>query len=301
MAVTQADWRVLEEVVWARVPGTRLLRGKNEVNWLELVWLGKTESTQKHLCGDEHGVRKFRTNRRQHESARWRRELVDRLTGEPFNPKPHSATVMDGGKLPVDLQWSERYSPNVNIDEAPKDEVPEVPGPAATQKRWYVTEALVNEYGRTMGCPRCSSGIDIHNARCRGRIEEILLRQSRMKWKQEEEPRGGQTTTKLVPMESEKPTGPATQHRGSTTTGLISCDAGEHCLVSLRAGNKRQRWRTEMKSLQSSLGTGESRFDFICGLDNERHGDSREDSGTVWFAFALGEIVVEEDLCCYMG
>ena len=27
----------------------------------------------------------------------------------------------------------------------------------------------------------------------------------------------------------------------TTTTGLISCDAGEHCVVSLRAGNKRQR------------------------------------------------------------
>ena len=38
----------------------------------------------------------------------------------------------------------------------------------------------------------------------------------------------------------------------TTTTGLISCDAGEHWLVSLRAGNKRQRWRTEVESLQSS-------------------------------------------------
>ena len=27
----------------------------------------------------------------------------------------------------------------------------------------------------------------------------------------------------------------------TTTTGLISCDVGEHCLVSLRAANKRQR------------------------------------------------------------
>ena len=27
----------------------------------------------------------------------------------------------------------------------------------------------------------------------------------------------------------------------TTTTGLISCDAGEHCLDSLRAGNERQR------------------------------------------------------------
>ena len=44
--------------------------------------------------------------------------------------------------------------------------------------------------------------------------------------------------------------------RLQTTTGLISCDAGEHWLVSLRAGNKRQRWRTEMESLQSSSSRG---------------------------------------------
>ena len=47
-------------------------------------------------------------------------------------------------------------------------------------------------------------------------------------------------------------------------------------------------------------GAGASLFDFICGLDNERHGDSREDSGTMWFAFALGEIVVGDDVRCYM-
>ena len=58
----------------ADLPGSRLLRGKYEVNWLELVWLGKTENTEEHLCGNEHGVRKFRTIRRQPESARWRRE-----------------------------------------------------------------------------------------------------------------------------------------------------------------------------------------------------------------------------------
>ena len=74
--------------------------------------------------------------------------------------------------------------------------------------------------GRTMGCPRCSSGIGIHNAECRGRIEEILLLQSRMKPKQEEEPRSGRTTTKPVPMESEKPTGPATQHGGRSGSGV---------------------------------------------------------------------------------
>ena len=44
------------EVVWALVPGTRLLRGKTD-------W-GTTENTEEHLCGDEHGVRKFRTTAR---------------------------------------------------------------------------------------------------------------------------------------------------------------------------------------------------------------------------------------------
>ena len=91
------------EIVWARVPGSRLLRGKYEVNWLELVWLGKTENTEEHLCGDEHGVRKFRTIRRQPESARWRREYVDKLSGDPFNPKPKTSMAVGPGELPVDL------------------------------------------------------------------------------------------------------------------------------------------------------------------------------------------------------
>ena len=76
------------EVVWALVPGTRLVRGKFEVNWPVLVWLGKRENSDEHLYGDEHGVRKFRTIRRQPESARWRREDVEKLMNDPFNAKP---------------------------------------------------------------------------------------------------------------------------------------------------------------------------------------------------------------------
>ena len=53
------------------------------MNWLELVWLGKTENTEEHLCSDKYGVRKFGTIRRQPESARWRREFVDKLTVQP--------------------------------------------------------------------------------------------------------------------------------------------------------------------------------------------------------------------------
>ena len=209
------------EIVWARVPGSRLLRGKYEVNWLELVWLGKTENTEEHLCGDEHRVRKFRTIRRQPESARWRREYVDKLSGDPFNPKPKTSMAVGPGELPVDLQWSARATPNVNVVEAPGDRAPKS---AASQKRWYVTEALVNEHGRTMGCPRCSSGIGIHNAECRARIELILLQQSRMKPAEIDEPRSGHTTSKSAPMELEKPTGPV-HHGGSSGFGIQRDDA----------------------------------------------------------------------------
>ena len=168
------------EIVWARVPGSRLLSGKYSVNWLELVWLGKTENTEEHLCGDEHGVRLFWTIRRQPESARWRREYVVKLSGDPFSPKPKTSMAVGLGELPVDLQWGTRASPNVNVYEAPGDRAPE---PAATQKRWYVT----------MCCPRCSSGIGIHNAECRARIGGILLQQSRMKPAEVDDPRGGHT------------------------------------------------------------------------------------------------------------
>ena len=45
-----------------------------------------------------------------------------------------------------------------------------------------------------------------------------------MKPKQVEEPRRGRTTTKSVPMESEKPTGPATQHGDSSGSGVHRSD-----------------------------------------------------------------------------
>ena len=162
------------EVVWARVPGSRLTRGKFEVNWLELVWLGKTESSDEHLCGDEHGVRKFRTIRRQPESARWRREDVDKLVGDPFNPKGVTTRAAGQSSVPLDVQTKRAvsFNPNIGVDEVPGEEEQQAETP---QKRWYVTEALIREHGRTMGCPRCTDGTSVHNAECRRRIEGILL------------------------------------------------------------------------------------------------------------------------------
>ena len=49
------------------------------------------------------------------------------------------------------------------------------------------------------------------------------------------------------------------------TTGLISCHAGELCLDSLHAGNERQRWRTEMETLQTSSPRRVLMCNYICG------------------------------------
>ena len=115
----------------------------------------ETENNAEHLCGNEHGASESQTIMRQPEPARWRKELID---------KPKSATEIGCGKPLFELQWSERASLRVNIDEASKDEVPEL---AVTQKRWRVTGALANERGQTVGCPRHSSEIGIHRVDCR--------------------------------------------------------------------------------------------------------------------------------------
>ena len=49
----------------------------------------------------------------------------------------------------------------------------------------------------------------------------IKFGESRMKKKQEEEPRGGRTTTKSVPMESKKPTGTSNAVRGREQQGQV--------------------------------------------------------------------------------
>ena len=48
----------------------------------------------------------------------------------------------------------------------------------------------------------------------------ILLQRSRMKQTEKDEPRSGRTTTKSVPMELEKPTGPVVQLEGSSGSGV---------------------------------------------------------------------------------
>ena len=121
---------------------------------------------------------------RQPETACWRREDVDvdKLFGDPFNPKPKSSTAVGSAEPPLDHQMGRATTidHNVNREEESEEQTQE----AATQKRWYVTEVLVREHGRPRCCPRCGNGLGIHNAECWRRIEGILLQQSRMKPKE---------------------------------------------------------------------------------------------------------------------
>ena len=49
----------------------------------------------------------FRTISGQPETARWRREDVDKLVGEPSNPKPKSSTAGGGAEPPLDIKMGQ--------------------------------------------------------------------------------------------------------------------------------------------------------------------------------------------------
>ena len=130
------------------------------------------------------------------------------------------AQLEHGGQKTVEYENGDGGSMNVIFEVA--DVTRPLVAVGQLQKRGMTVVA--NEHGRTIARVAGAESAHTHNAQCRGRIEGILLQQSRMKPK-EEEPRGGRTTTKSVPMESEKPAGPATQYGGSSGSGVPRNDA----------------------------------------------------------------------------
>ena len=94
------------EIVWVRVPGTRLLRGKFEVNWLELVWLAKTGPRKSTGAATSTGCASSGQSDDSPSQQIEEREYVDKPAGDPFNPKPK--TSVGSGGFPVDLHRSKR-------------------------------------------------------------------------------------------------------------------------------------------------------------------------------------------------
>ena len=155
-------------------------------------------------------MRKFRTIRRQLEAARWKREDVDKLVGDLSNPKPQRTIAADGAEPPLDLQ--DGHATSIDQENNPAGCLRGKAQDVAAQKRCYVT----GKHGRTMGCPRCESGLRKHDTECQRRIEGILMQQSRVQPKDDAQPQTAATTAKSVPMEQENPTTTATQHGGSS-------------------------------------------------------------------------------------
>ena len=157
---------------------------------------------------DEHGVRKFRTVRRQPETARWRLENVD-----AFNPKPQRTMAAGGVEPLLDPQMGHATTIDQNLQ--PEKASEEKAQEAAGQRRWYVTEVSVREHGRTMGC---GSGLGMHDAECPRRVEGRLLQQSRMKPEDDPQAQAAATTTPtLVPMDEDNPT----EQQNSTTATVL--------------------------------------------------------------------------------
>ena len=103
--------------------------GSNRICW---SWCGSARqvNSDERLCGDEDGVRKFRTIGEQPETARRRKEDVDKLVGDPYNPKPKRTTAAGGAEPPLDLQMihATMIDQNVNPQEASEEKAQEGAG-----------------------------------------------------------------------------------------------------------------------------------------------------------------------------
>ena len=140
--------------------------------------------------------------------SQWRREYVDKLTGDFFNPSRR-----------VRLRW-EVVTCQLACNGARE------PARTSTLTRHLRTRCWNQRSHKSHVRDWLWSKSTVEHWAARvARIEGFLLQQSRMKPTEEEEPRGGRTTTKSVPMKLEKPTGPAVQHGSSSGSGVQRNDA----------------------------------------------------------------------------
>lgn len=175
------------EVVWARKPGERDHTAKLDPMWLEKVWIGKAEASDEHLCADGSGVSRHRTIRRQPPAARWRTMFLDMVCGVPWELRPgarrppSAPNILFAGVPPAPASTTPAASSASSAPPPPSgaDDAEAAEQAAGSlfedrekkERRTSVTEALIERYGRTPGCPRCEGSNRAHSDACRQRVE----------------------------------------------------------------------------------------------------------------------------------
>ena len=127
------------EVVHYRDPAKASELPKLDSRWTLGVWLGKSLASDEHFVGTDSGVHRCRSIWRQPEKLRWDVKMLERMVGEPWNPKP----------------------------------LVEPRGPRGV----YISLNRQIKHGGTPGCTDCFGHAKQHTAECRKRFEELMAKE----------------------------------------------------------------------------------------------------------------------------
>ena len=178
------------EIVWVRIPTTKKL---GTSVGLRLCGLERQKAATSTLGLDHHGARRFRAVRREPETSMWRREVILKVAGCPWDMRPVGRTsppdafsriAMFGDHAPaapvVGAAAAEAELPAVEPPQ-PDDDWGDVANTpiAASGRTMYITDGMVKKFGASMGFPRCQNGAGTHtyNA-CRARMLSSVASQT---------------------------------------------------------------------------------------------------------------------------
>lgn len=134
------------EVCVGRLRAKVATAARLDARGLKGIWVGKSDENDEHILLTERGVVLARTVTRKPGGEKFDREFLKVVFGLSWNPR---------GK---------------GIDEEPKPQQKEPVAPGKV-RRLYITEALLDKYGRTPDCTACEWYVGPHNEVCRARIE----------------------------------------------------------------------------------------------------------------------------------
>ena len=177
------------ETVLGRLPGATAADRKDEARWVEGVWLGKTEVSDEHLLGTRAGIQRVRCVRRRPAAEAFSKALVLSFKGVPWNlaAAPGSGRARgDSGKPEEEPRADSNLRSRMAGGTLENEGAATAPAAAPTLRQIeveagplagrlpYVTRALLERHGRTLGCGRCGGDLTVaHSPACRARFANI--------------------------------------------------------------------------------------------------------------------------------
>ncbi len=167
-----------EKVHFIPARAKNIRQAKTETRFWDGIWLGLRMRSDEAIIGTSKGIVKARAAnvRRRTFDERWDSAMINSIQGSPQRPRPDR----DDSDIPDDLpdEMADDDDPSEAREEMEpvSESMPTLIPPEETKIRArYVTQAQVDRYGPTPGCPRCHrKGTMPHNEECRERMGKLM-------------------------------------------------------------------------------------------------------------------------------